>query len=80
MARGWESKAVEEQQAEATAISAVKRDLTPEQRATQSLKEGLTLSRTRIQAQLRSTQNPRYRKMLEETLADLEGKLHKLDR
>lgn len=40
-------------------------------------KESLRLSRQRVLQQLEATQNPRHRKLLEDTLADLEEKLRK---
>jgi len=40
-------------------------------------KESLRLSRQRVLQQLEATQNPRHRKLLEDTLADLEEKLGK---
>lgn len=55
-----------------------KRRLTPEQRAIESRKEGLQLSRHRILAQLHSTENPRYRKVLGQALADLDEQLARL--
>jgi hypothetical protein len=79
MARGWESKSVEEQQAE----SAVARDpsrprLTTGQWARQEREQGLQLARAHITQQLERTQNPRYRKLLENALADLDAKLASL--
>ncbi len=76
MARGWESKSVEEQQAEATPTFAeMKQALSPDQAAKQRQREGLRLSRKRALQQLQSAQNPRRRKMLEDALADLDAKL-----
>jgi hypothetical protein len=40
-------------------------------------KESLRLSRQRVLQQLEATQNPRHRKLLEDTLADLEENLGK---
>lgn len=79
MARGWESKSVEQQQAEATAPSSKPRArLTPEQLANQRRKQGLLLSRQRVLQQLESAQNPNHRKMLETALADLDAQLAQL--
>jgi len=76
MARGWESKSVEEQQAEATPTFAeMKQALSPDQAAKQRQREGLRLSRKRVLQELQSAQNPRRRKMLEDALADLDAKL-----
>jgi hypothetical protein len=42
-------------------------------------KESILLSRTRIVSELKSAQNPRYRDLLQRTLADLETKLATLN-
>jgi len=76
MARGWESKSVEAQQAEATEKSSKPRvKLTPEAAARSRKRENLRLSRQRIRQQLDQAQNPRHRQLLEATLADLDQKL-----
>jgi hypothetical protein len=76
MARGWESKSVEEQQAlAADQKKPGKPPLTPEQAARQREKQSLELSRQRVLQQLQSACNPRHRQMLEDALADLEKKL-----
>ncbi|HWY21581.1 MAG TPA: hypothetical protein VNX26_10200 [Candidatus Acidoferrum sp.] len=72
MARGWESKSVELQQEDARSADEPKRHLTPEQREIESRREGLKLSRSRILEQIQSTENPRYRKILEQALAALD--------
>ena len=41
-------------------------------------KESIVLSRTRVVAELKSAQNPRYRDLLSRTLADLDAKLSAL--
>ena len=41
-------------------------------------KESILLSRTRIVTELKSAQNPRYRDLLNRSLADLEAKLSTL--
>ena len=76
MARGWGSK------------SAVVRAERVEVRATNvpdpatldliRKKESIALSRTRIVAELKSAQNPRYRELLNRSLADLDAKLSAL--
>ena len=79
MARGWESKAVEEQQAEATSGSGPARvRLTPEQVTRQKHLQGLLLSRKRVLQQLQAAQNPFHRKMLETALDDLDTQLARL--
>jgi len=80
MARGWESKSVEAQQAEASEQSGAKRErIPPEQAARLREREGLRLFRERIAAQLASSPDPRYRKLLEDALADLEAKLRAME-
>jgi hypothetical protein len=79
VARGWESKSVEEQQAEAASTPArQKPPLTPEQSAQQRERQGLVLSRKRVLQQLEAAQNPRHRKMLQDALADLDAQLTRL--
>jgi hypothetical protein len=76
MARGWESKSIEAQQAEAGEASGPKRaHLRPEEAARFRERQGLQLSRQRVLQQLASDPEPRYRKLLEEALADLDAKL-----
>jgi hypothetical protein len=80
MARGWESKGVEEQQAEATAgRAASRRKQTPEEIAIQRRVDALKLSRSRILEQLAATQNAAYRKSLEAALIDLDTQIARLN-
>ena len=75
VARGWESKSVELQQDDARSAGAPKNRLTRKQREAESRREGLMLSRRRILGQIQSSQNPRYRKTLEQALASLDQQL-----
>ena len=75
MARGWESKAVEQQQEEATANVARGPRLTPEQVAEKQKRRSLELSRARIAQQLEAASNPKHRQMLESALKDLDAQL-----
>jgi hypothetical protein len=76
MARGWESKSVEAQQADAREThSAAKPRLTREEAAQLREKENLLLARTRILRQLDAASVPRHRALLEATLRDLDCKL-----
>jgi hypothetical protein len=76
MARGWESKSVEQQQEEAAAAQGDRHaPLTSEQLAETKRREGLELSRRRVLQQLQSACNPRHRQILEKALADLDVKL-----
>lgn len=77
MARGWESKSVEAQQAEADEKPTTNRTkLTPEAAARHRERENLRLSRQRVLQQLDATQNPLRRKSLEAALAELDEKLN----
>jgi len=78
MARGWESKSVEEQQTAAIAQTESKQRLTPEQAARKQQREALDLSRRRILQQLQSVQNPRHREMLESALSELDARLARM--
>lgn len=79
MARGWESKSVEQQQADAATVSAPKRErLTPQQVAAHRQREGLLLARKRVLQQLQAAQNPNHRQVLENALADLDARLLRL--
>jgi hypothetical protein len=79
MARGWESKAFEEQisAAESSLRSAILQK-TPSPQALESirLKETILLSRIRVVRELEASQNPRYRAQLTKALADLDKQLH----
>jgi len=79
VARGWESKSVEEQQAEAVATpSPAKPPLTPAQIASQRRRQGLMLSRQHVLQQLEAAQNPRHREILQSALIDLDAQLARL--
>jgi len=75
MARGFESKSVEEQQAEAKRESAPGSRLTPEQMEGLRKRDGLLLSRKNIQGQLNTATNSKHREMLERALADLDRRI-----
>ncbi|HEX3741343.1 MAG TPA: hypothetical protein VHV29_16715 [Terriglobales bacterium] len=75
MARGWESKSVEQQQEEATSSQRHGKLLTPEQIVEQQKLSGLELSRQRILQQLEVASNPQHRSMLEAALAELDAQL-----
>jgi hypothetical protein len=80
MARGWESKGVEQQQEERQAnAQAPKRKLTPEQAQAIQRRETLLLSKKRAVQQLEVTADPNQRRMLELAIADLDAQLQKLD-
>jgi hypothetical protein len=75
MARGWESKAVEQQQEEAASTKAARVPRSAEQIAEERRRQSIELSRQRILQQLQVACNPRHRQMLESALADLDAQL-----
>ena len=76
VARGWESKSVEAQQAEAGEKPVrLRPPMTAEQAARCREKENLRLARQRVLQQIEASSNPRLRNLLADTLADLEQKL-----
>jgi hypothetical protein len=81
MARGWESKSVEEQQ-EAAARDRAARQApapTPADQAKAQQREGLRLARARTLASLQGACQPRHRAMLEQQLAHLDAQLSALE-
>jgi len=79
MARGWESKSIEAQQADALAEPQRSRSkLTPEQARLRRKIEGLSLSRLRVLQQLEASRDPRHTQMLQQALADLDRRLYDL--
>jgi hypothetical protein len=78
MARGFESKSVEEQQAEARREPAQNQRLTPDEMEGRRKLDGLTLSRKSVQSQLNSATNPAHRQMLEKALAELDRQIAEL--
>jgi len=81
MARGWESKSVEDQISarEAEAQRSAKTSFTPQQRELQSKRDGLLLQRTRTLAMLQSTRDERYRRQQEQALTHLDAELAALE-
>ncbi len=79
MARGWESKSVEAQiESAETKPGAERRTMTPEEAARHRERESLRLACARVKQQLESATEPRYVKLLTDTLQDLEARLAKL--
>ncbi|MGC2333663.1 MAG: hypothetical protein WA581_19585 [Candidatus Acidiferrales bacterium] len=85
MARGWESKSVEDQVQQSEAAAPVKeskdkqkRQLTAAQIEAHRRREVLILSRVRVQQDLKVSSNPRYTEQLNRALADIEGQLSAL--
>jgi hypothetical protein len=81
MARGWESKSVEDQQDAAARERAVRQApaLSPEETARAQQREGLRLARARTLSQLQTACRPQHRAQLESTLEALDSQLRALD-
>jgi hypothetical protein len=81
MARGWESKSVEDQmaQSESDRRDRAKAPLTPAEMERQTRREGLLLSRSRTLASLQGACDTRYRALLERTLEHVEAELKTLE-
>jgi len=80
MARGWESKAVEELRDETPSAPDNKKAVrTPEQQERARKRGELQLARKRVQGDLTTATNPRHRDLLERTLADLDKRLQDLE-
>jgi hypothetical protein len=82
MAKGWESKAVEDQiqESEKKAPNENRRkQLTPEQMEAHRRRAVLLLSRSRVEKDLNASQNPRYKEQLTKALADLDAQIAALD-
>ena len=76
MARGWESKSVEQRQEERSEQNKTFRaPLSPNERQRNRKREGLLLSRGRLEQQLLASSNPRRRQMLEQAIAELDRQL-----
>ena len=80
MARGWESKSVEDQMCEAEAAKhdQAKRHLSQMEREQETVRQSLLLSRVQIADRLEKTTNARYRAQLERSLEHLDEKLREL--
>lgn len=86
MARGWESKAVEEQidpreaeKSEEKKAEANKRTRSPEYVEMNRKKEVLRLSRARVLGQIEASRNERYTEQLNQALAELDSQIAMLD-
>jgi hypothetical protein len=77
MARGWESKAVEGQvqEFESKEDRQNKKQLTQVEIEARRQRQVLLLARARVEKQLQSNQDPRYREQLTRALADLDAQL-----
>jgi hypothetical protein len=82
MARGWESKSVEDQIQEREseiAESSSQQKLSPQELQRRNKREGLLMARTRTLTSLQGACGGRYRAHLEQVLADLDRQLAELD-
>ena len=81
MARGWESKSVEEQisQREGDSQKSAQQKLTSRQIELRSQRESILLARSRILSSLESACDSRYRVLLERSLSHLDTQLAQLD-
>ena len=79
MARGWESKSVEAQQAAAADERSQARKLTAEDAARRSERATLSLARTSALADLQHACAAAHRAMLEQAIVDLDRRLAALD-
>ncbi|MGO8984354.1 MAG: hypothetical protein ACLPHI_00915 [Terriglobales bacterium] len=79
MARGWESKSVEQQQEEKLEPSQRgSAPLSPEQQKRNRKRDGLLLSRENLIQQLLTAGNQRRRHMLEQAIAALDNQISSL--
>jgi hypothetical protein len=80
MARGWESKSVEQQQEEMSEQrKTIRAPISPAAQQRNRKREGLLLSRERLTRQLQAATNPRHRHMLELGIAELDSQLSSLE-
>ena len=81
MARGWESKSVEEQisAAEDREAARSKRELSAQQIEWKKKKEGLLLERSRLTREMQKAHKRRYLVLLERALTHVEQELAKLE-
>jgi hypothetical protein len=76
MARGFDSKSVEEQQLESQRSAPTDSpNLSPEEKQKHRERESLLLTIKRVEADLERSTNPQHRAMLERALDDLKAKL-----
>lgn len=78
MARGWESKGVESQQADLEASRKPGRQMTPEERDVHQQRVTLELALAQTQAELIVACRAAHRDMLQQRLAAIEDALKKL--
>ena len=80
MARGWESKSVEQQQADMANQGVSDRPrLSAAQQELNRKRDGLRLSRKCLADRLQSTNHPQHRQMLEQAVAEIDRQLSSFD-
>jgi len=79
MARGWESKGVEAQQADRESQEAATAALTPEEAARRERRTTLELARARAAADLSRATHPSHQAMLQAALRAIDEQLRVLD-
>lgn len=80
MARGWESKSVEQQQDAVSERNLPSRPaLSPEQRERDRKRQGLLLSHSHLSHQLEAAAKPRHRQMLTAAIAEVDRQLSSLE-
>jgi hypothetical protein len=81
MARGWESKSIEDQieSAQSRPQRVTGTPLTADQIKVIREKENLMLSRTRVQRELETSKNPRYVQLLTRELQTLDSRIRRLN-
>jgi hypothetical protein len=81
VARGWESKSIEEQisEHEAEIQNSSKKKPSPREIEQRSKREGILLARSRTASALESARDERYRALLQRTLDHLDSELAKLE-
>jgi hypothetical protein len=80
MARGFESKDVEYQQAEAERAKSPGRDLTVEERGARERRTTIELALARARADLASARTAAHKRMLADAIGALEQQLAAIDR
>lgn len=82
MAKGWESKSVEDQiqNSEERESGQGRAQVTPAQAEVRRRRNLLVLSRTRVQAELSSATDQRYRDQLSRALTDIEAQISTLEK
>jgi hypothetical protein len=81
MARGWESKSVEDQMGDAQAEreAQVQRQVSPLEREQNERRQSLLLSRSQILSRLKLTRNARYRDQLDSALKHVDAQLRECE-